>query len=635
MLNRYYPAIDDPHSAWKNHINTQVSFDEISSSIKKQYTQSVKQAEVLSDAINQAKIEYIDAVSNMSEDISSAIDFCASRICDSLDQGFDLLSNDINELGRSLDFRLSLILEQEILNNLISENIALLLRIPDIQKERQYYLEQGLKHLKNSFIDKEFYKYALENLLEAEKREKTDYVTLHHIGMIYLYSADYLDLSEAENYFRRAAKFAKIESDPKAIRLANIISGNVLSKLADNVPDIQKMRYVSAESYLQGAIACYIQKKYSESSELAQIAFDLVPDMLEAGFYGCLSNALEGKEDKTIKLLSILVEKNPNYAVIAAIDPVLAPKNYIQVWLLKLKQNTISKAQSLIEGIKSIILRNSKFYSDLNEAELYLSKASYIDALNIISFLNFELPVKEEIQVCNINVQNIALLKNIINENANIVSHLHLDLSVSGLKEINCDSNIIEIENLLESNNSCDQWILSNRIFSLGKQIKKTIYENLEKVDQSCSYLRKDKTNVRIELNQKADNIIKSNRTIKVIGFAISFVIGFKGCYTTADSPGYGGSIMAPFGSFFLYSIIGVIITYAIIWFMMNKEVRYRNISKLEINFNMREEQLNKNIDRFKGLINSLSAIEENHLISRYSPFNKYIEILHQTKYLY
>jgi len=629
MLNRYYPEIDDPHSAWKQHINTQESLDEISSSLKKQYTQSVKQSEAISNAINQAKLEYIDAVSNMSEDISSAIGYCASKICDTLDHGFDLLSNNINELGRNLDFRLSLILEKEIINNLISENIALLLRIPDIQKERQYYLEQGLKHLKNSFIDKEFFKYALKNLLEAEKLEETDYVTLHHIGMIYLYSPDYLDLPKAENYFRRAGKFAKIESDPKAMRLANIISGNVLLKLADNVPDTQKLKYVSAESYLQGAIVCYIQKKYNESAELAQTAFDLAPEMLEAGFYGCLANALEGKSEQAIKLLAILVEKKPIYAVIAATDPVLAPKNYIQEWLLKLTMDTIKKAQSLINGIKNKMLKNSKFYSDLNTAEMYLSTASYIDALNIISYLNSELPFSEEEDTYKNNLQNIASLKNVISDNSNNVSRLRYNFSITDLKEIDY-VNLNKIENLLASNNSSDQWILSNQIFSLSKEMEKTIYTNLDKVNQRLLYIRKEKEKEKIEQNQKADDIIKNTKTVKVIGFVISFIIGFRGCYKTADLPDYGGSLMSPFGSFFLYTIIGVIITYVIIWFMNNIEKNLRDKSKLEINSNIKEEKLNIYIKNYNNLIHLLSGIDKDILTARYTPFNKYIKKLLQ-----
>jgi len=35
MLNRYYPAIDDPNSAWKNYVNSQANLDEINSSLIK------------------------------------------------------------------------------------------------------------------------------------------------------------------------------------------------------------------------------------------------------------------------------------------------------------------------------------------------------------------------------------------------------------------------------------------------------------------------------------------------------------------------------------------------------------------------------------------------------------------------
>ncbi len=620
MLNRYYPAVDDPISAWKNHVNNQASLDDIKLTLIKHHSESTKQSQELRETINEAKRDYLDSISEMSIDISNSIDYCSSNICGSLDQGFGLIGDDIQELGRSLDIRLSLIMEQEIINNLLSENIALLLRIPEIQKERQYYLEQGIKHLKNAFIEKDFYENALENLLEAEKREKTDYISLHHIGMIYLYSSKYLDLSKAEDYFRRAGKFAKIESDPNAFKLANIMTGSVLTKLADNVSDIHKMRYLAAESYLQGAIACYIQKKYNEAAELGQIAFDLAPEMLEAGFYACLSNALAGKNESTIKLLGTLVDRNSTYAFIAGTDPILATKDYIKDWLAELKQNTIKRGLSIVENIKTNIIENSKFYSDLNAAQSKLNDANYLDALSIISYLNCELPISEEKEVFNHNLDNIeSLRKGIVMHNRNVSVLNNSPFSIHDLEVID-ETEITKYDFLNSTNKICDQWLLSEEIFFLStNKIIKTVHNNLTKLYLIQSNFKKAMSDITKNKNTSADEMENNNT-----GVIVSSVVIYCIVFLIISNSDFEDKFIFP--TICLSGIIGGLIIYAIIRFKKFKAKEYRKESIEEIELNNSVIYLNKNISDLDRLLTILSRIEIFQSPPRYIPFNVYFE---------
>ena len=55
------------------------------------------------------------------------------------------IKGDFEELIELFDWRMSMLLEEKRIENLLTENIAQLLRIPESQKERQYNVEQGLR----------------------------------------------------------------------------------------------------------------------------------------------------------------------------------------------------------------------------------------------------------------------------------------------------------------------------------------------------------------------------------------------------------------------------------------------------------------------------------------------------------
>ena len=260
-------------SQWNNHLQQREHFSDIASAIKAQtnaYRSEIqrarKDAKSSLDAATKAQAE---AISSASDVVVGSMESGFSGLADGLSgvsEGISGIQASISDVGRMLDWRLTLMIDQQRVSNLLLENVALLLRIPDVQKERQYHIEQGFKHYKNAAIDADLYQDALANLLEAEKREKTDYVVLHRIGMIYLHAPKpLLDLPKAEDYFKRAAKYATAESDMNATPVFNILAGDVTKRLAEQSiqsisTDMVKM--IAAESFFQASIACYEQEKF-------------------------------------------------------------------------------------------------------------------------------------------------------------------------------------------------------------------------------------------------------------------------------------------------------------------------------------------------------------------------------------
>jgi len=368
VYNRY--SSESRESQWKKYLQQKEFATQANDTIK---TAIEKQTSAYQESIKAFSQENADAIRNSAEIVSGTFESGLRQMSETINFGFDRIADGlseigsgINELGVMLDWRMNMMIEEQRISNLLSENIALLLRVPEIQKERQYHIEQGFKHFKNASQDPDLYSDALENLLEAEKREKTDYITLHRIGMIYLYSPNHIDAKRAEDYFRRAAKYAVVESDPKAARIANILSGNVKSKLSEQEASVENIKIIAAESYHQAGIACYVQGKLAESSELSEKAATLVSTMLEARFTQAKALIANGKVEESVKVSRDIVQTNRFYAIKVATDGDLGANRGVQNMLATLRQEAQERTEELIEIVNT---KKSKIESEFDRIE--------------------------------------------------------------------------------------------------------------------------------------------------------------------------------------------------------------------------------------------------------------------------
>ena len=172
-------------------------------------------ADTVGKYINQASREQIQAINQLGQAVG---------------RGMNVLSNQMTDGNQTLGFlnrNMDIQIEQQKLSNLLLQNIAELLRVPDSEKERHYSIELGIKFFVNAKKDSDLYADSLEELLKAESLMKQDYFVLHRIGCIYLYVEKFINPEKAFEYFVRAAKYASVESDPKAMRLVNALRGNL------------------------------------------------------------------------------------------------------------------------------------------------------------------------------------------------------------------------------------------------------------------------------------------------------------------------------------------------------------------------------------------------------------------------
>ena len=235
-------------------------------------------------------------VQQASREQIQAIDAASSRISGTLAVGFAAVTEGIQALGREqaatnrhlaqanesllrIDQRLALLVEEQRIGNVLQENLAQLLRIPDSQKQRQHHLEMGLKFFKNARKDSDLYHDALKELLSAEALLPGDYFVLHRLGMLYLYAPPVLDLTKAAEYLAKAGKYAAVESDPGAVRLGNVLQKSIGTRFAAQAePSAKDISLVAADSYHQAAAAQYALGNFPEAAKLIQKAVTLDPE---------------------------------------------------------------------------------------------------------------------------------------------------------------------------------------------------------------------------------------------------------------------------------------------------------------------------------------------------------------------
>lgn len=294
------------------------------------------------------------------------------------------IKEDFEELFELFDWRMSMLLEEQRIENLLTENIAQLLRIPESQKERQYNVEQGLRFFNNARFDEDLYEDALYFLLKAAKLNRTDYFVLHRIGMIYLYGSKEVDVAKAEAYFLKAAKYAIVESQPEAISLVNILESDVqdavFSVKASREEVYEKVKLLAAEANFQAGICCYIQGKFADAAMLSEKAFALAPQMVEALYNQAKALCAGGEYQRAVTIVKSLLAKDRLYAIRLVADPDFSSKAPIRDVLSEIRDEAVAKAGKWLKQLKRIMVPGSEAQSFLEIIETLLQKNTFLDA---------------------------------------------------------------------------------------------------------------------------------------------------------------------------------------------------------------------------------------------------------------
>lgn len=368
-------------------------------------------ADMVGKYIQTASKEQVEVINKVGTDICQGLNALAYLAKDNTKQTVSALenleksvqvefANTINEL-KFINKNLDIQIEQQRLSNLLLTNISELLRVPDSEKERQNCIELGIKFFVNAQKNAELYDDALEELQKAEALMKQDYFVLHRIGCIYLYVEKYIDLDEAIGYFLRAGKYASIESDPKAIRLANVLINN--NSNSESNASLNTIKLLAADSYEKAAFASYVKGNVEDAIKFQDIAADLTGSPQN---YFILAKYLARNDNIEGSMLHLFkaIEKDPNLAVAVFSEIDLFSKKEIVYWLdeknkeidrkitklvndyskygsnrLKVVCNNLTKLKSKLYSSKVLELDNLIYEANICIDEIRRSRSLFIE----------------------------------------------------------------------------------------------------------------------------------------------------------------------------------------------------------------------------------------------------------------
>jgi len=241
---------------WRENANMIESWMEWLKDVKKaEYS-----ADLVGQYINDASKEQIVAINKLVDKVGNGFNIIGNKL--------DQVNDNLLKIDRGIDFlnrKVDLLFEEQVLTNILLQNISDLLRVPDSEKERQHSIEVGIKFFINASKDDDLFVDSLEAFLKAEQLMKQDYFVLHRIGMIYLYSEKHINVEKALDYFARAAKYASVEMDPNAERLASYLTKYHYSANSDISQNVNSISILTADSYEKAAFCSYILGDFEKS----------------------------------------------------------------------------------------------------------------------------------------------------------------------------------------------------------------------------------------------------------------------------------------------------------------------------------------------------------------------------------
>ena len=339
-------------------------------------------------------INYLQARSFVADIRDTMVQSAAASawvVMESFDAGITRLEQQNAEFKSIFDWRLSLIHDQQKVTNATLRTLAKLLRVPDIEKERLHLIEQAFLFYCSAAQDPDLFRDALDYLHRAESLKPQDYHVLHRIGLIHLQSGDprFVDLAKAEQYLRRAAKYARADiNGPHRKTNSPVLELDQRQTDDDETIVDEAARIIAVECFRLAAVACFVQEKYSDALFLAEDACKLVfpsleespPTYLEAAYIKAKALVALNRPDPVPQILEDIIEQAPVYALRIAFDfgqvePVLG-------MLTKLRDSKVRESRSLWNNCRKFVRPASNEAFVLYRLNAELAKNTLIAALD-------------------------------------------------------------------------------------------------------------------------------------------------------------------------------------------------------------------------------------------------------------
>lgn len=352
-----------------------------------------------------------EIIQNSSREVANEIQISTQNVCGTLQEGFESLYevntkgfNQVNEnletlnatltggiigLGYKLDkientmrWGFSKFIEQSKISNQKLESVIKLLNIPDIQKERKYYIEQGINFFIKGKTSQVFIEKSITNFNKALEIEDTDYFTFSQLGFIHLYAKDFIDIEKARNYLEKAILFGEADINFNSSAIGNYNSSFEFKYSPSKI---------TSNSLMYLAQIYYREKNFEKAFELAEKGYKINPKNLRVGFDLAKYSICTGRWTFGEKILNEIIEQDRYISIKAITDKDLASNGYIRDYLNIKNKLTHDIALKNLQDLKNKIKQNSIYFEKIQKIESLVSKRQYLSSLKSLELMGYEL----------------------------------------------------------------------------------------------------------------------------------------------------------------------------------------------------------------------------------------------------
>lgn len=412
------------------------------------------------------------------EMLASTFSHGFNSVNNTLSIGFDRMSMKMAEIANAINA-----MTEEVCSRL--DEIHDIVNNPLLTQSRELYR----RALSN--FEKGYYEEALEDIKSAVEKNKTDFISWHLLGQIYLFGAgkfsNVINIDEAENAFINAAKY--IDADIGQSEEADNLASEIYYYLGYT-------RLVKSNDMLVEGKADESEKKLIEAEVASGRAYKISKENILAGYEQAKELHFLGHDDKAINILKEIIKAEPTFSLKASND-----KNFESMW---------DKIDALIETLRDeVALQIQKIFSAYGE-----NIKSNIESLKK-KYDNLDIPSKYEFENFLPNFDTSLLDRNVFLSKCD-KSFSDFEQKHSNVKKLDYLSTLKKCKQLTEMK---DQE--KKKLLNLYCNPIKSIITSIE---EASSALKRKKAEIKDA--KEAEIVNRRKKTITIIGITVGIIVG-------------------------------------------------------------------------------------------------------------
>lgn len=412
------------------------------------------------------------------EMLASTFSHGFNSVNNTLSIGFDRMSMKMAEIANAINA-----MTEEVCSRL--DEIHDIVNNPLLTQSRELYR----RALTN--FEKGYYEEALEDIKSAVEKNKTDFISWHLLGQIYLFGAgkfsNVINIDEAENAFINAAKY--IDADIGQSEEADNLASEIYYYLGYT-------RLVKSNDMLVEGKADESEKKLIEAEVASGRAYKISKENILAGYEQAKELHFLGHDDKAINILKEIIKAEPTFSLKASND-----KNFESMW---------DKIDALIETLRDeVALQIQKIFSAYGE-----NIKSNIESLKK-KYDNLDIPSKYEFENFLPNFDTSLLDRNVFLSKCD-KSFSDFEQKHSNVKKLDYLSTLKKCKQLTEMK---DQE--KKKLLNLYCNPIKSIITSIE---EASSALKRKKAEIKDA--KEAEIVNRRKKTITIIGITVGIIVG-------------------------------------------------------------------------------------------------------------